>query len=138
MIHADFGTPEFERQYKLAKEGSRDKIKRTPRALEIGNAVDRRGYVYFAGSDEGPIKIGFTTRPKRRLRELANGQAEEVRMLAVVSGTISLERSLHHRWRHLHIRGEWFQRTADLESEINRMAVANQGLGFANKGQKNG
>lgn len=66
--------------------------------------------VYFIqqGTD-GPIKIGKTSEPWTRLRELQCANPDDLRMLGVLEGGRDLEGRLHHEFRQGHIRGEWFR-----------------------------
>lgn len=80
-------------------------------------------YVYFiqAGGNDGPIKIGIASDPDERLGNMQIGNHEELFMLAVVPGTVAMERDLHDRFAAGRIRGEWFAAdTPGLRAEIRR------------------
>jgi hypothetical protein len=83
---------------------------RSPRAGEV---------VYFVRAGNA-IKIGRTTNLPGRLKALATASAVPLELLAAVPGGRELEARLHHRWRHLHLRGEWFR--AD-EALVSRSAA---------------
>jgi hypothetical protein len=70
--------------------------------------------IYFVRAGDGPIKIGITNTIRSRLRVLQSGHYEELSLLLVIEGTPSQEALIHHRFSHLHIRGEWFTAGADL------------------------
>ena len=65
--------------------------------------------VYFirAGED-GPIKIGYAANPRKRLHTVQTAHWQTVRLVRLIDGGRDVERELHSRYQHLHIRGEWF------------------------------
>ena len=69
--------------------------------------------VYFIEMNEF-IKIGFTRNLSRRLEELALGHPYEILLLHDIPGTFDTETDMHRRFRHLHVRGEWFKKDAEL------------------------
>jgi hypothetical protein len=64
--------------------------------------------VYFIQAGNA-IKIGRTTNLPGRRKALATASAVPLELLAAVPGGRELETRQHRRWRHLHIRGEWFR-----------------------------
>lgn len=72
-----------------------------------GMEWDGPTYVYFAAR-EGLIKIGVTSDPKRRAREL------DLTMLLVIPGGRDDERRFHRRWRRYRSGLEWFMPNASL------------------------
>lgn len=72
-------------------------------------------WVYLMGSGgEGPIKIGLSDDPARRLIGLQTGQAEELHLLCALSGDADTEKFLHGVFAPDHLRGEWFKRSPQL------------------------
>jgi hypothetical protein len=69
--------------------------------------------VYFIRGGDA-IKIGRTSNLAARLRSLATASAVPLELLASVPGGRMEETRLHRQWRHLHIRGEWFQASDEL------------------------
>jgi hypothetical protein len=68
-------------------------------------------FVYFIQAGEhGPVKIGLSNKPQRRIGQLQTGNPDELILRHVVPGTRDLEGRLHHRFRPALIRGEWFGR----------------------------
>ena len=65
-------------------------------------------------SGPGPIKIGLTSDVKIRLGNIAQSCPYPVRLLGSSPGIGVTERSLHRRFEHLHIRGEWFRPADEL------------------------
>src|SRR4051812_35404259 len=76
--------------------------KAAPRRATAGEVV----YFVRAGN---AVKIGRTTNLPGRLKALATASAVPLELLAAVPGGRPEEARLHRRWRHLHIRGEWFR-----------------------------
>jgi len=76
---------------------------------------DRDGFVYFiqSGSD-GAIKIGFSSKVDIRLGSLQKANAETLRLLATIPGTMADEARLHQRFAAHRIRGEWFRPAEEL------------------------
>lgn len=61
-------------------------------------------YFIQCGAD-GPVKIGFAKDPRRRMHNLQIGSVERLRLVGVA---LDDEASLHRRFSHLRISGEWF------------------------------
>lgn len=73
---------------------------------------DVREYVYFV-SDGDNVKIGFTTKPAKRMINLQAANPRQLRVLAVFQGPKTIEGYLHFLFREHHVSGEWF---ADCEA----------------------
>ena len=68
-------------------------------------------FIYFIQSGEdGPIKIGFSGSPDRRVPQLQTGNPRELLLRHVIPGDTAIERQLHSRFEPARIRGEWFGR----------------------------
>src|SRR5579884_2914930 len=67
-----------------------------------------KGQIYFARSGE-MIKIGFSTNTEGRLASLQTAHFESLVLLAAIDGTQKTERAIHHHFRDLRVRGEWFR-----------------------------
>lgn len=64
-------------------------------------------FVYFVqAGDGGPIKIGMTHEPVKRLASLQTSNHEELRILRVCPCDHSAEAALHARFAEDRIRGE--------------------------------
>lgn len=83
----------------------------------MSNPNDDPG-VYFVGSESGPVKIGFSNDVFRRFRALRNSSPVPLYVLAARSGSRVVEREYHRRFARFRIHGEWFERTPELEAEI--------------------
>lgn len=90
-------------------------------------------YTYFIQMDEhdespgerlgpgGPIKIGCAADPEARLLQLQTAVPHPLRLMGYVPGGVKLERELHKKYAHLHMRGEWFRATLEFEGELYEM-----------------
>jgi Meiotically up-regulated gene 113 len=68
-------------------------------------------FIYFIQSGEhGPIKIGYSNKPARRVPELQTGNPDELLLRHIIPGDLMVERKLHERFEPARIRGEWFGR----------------------------
>ena len=66
--------------------------------------------IYFIQAGQnGPIKIGKSDDPERRLGQLQTGHYEKLRLLWVSFAPDSDEEKLHDLFKDVHIRGEWFE-----------------------------
>ena len=75
---------------------------------------------YFIQSgQEGPIKIGFTSRSvQKRLLSLQTAHSESLRVLLVLPGNRELEKALHRQFQAYRKEGEWFVPSVELLSLI--------------------
>jgi hypothetical protein len=75
-----------------------------------------KAWIYFVRAGAaGPVKIGFSLKPvAARIKTLQIAHHEELRVIGRMRGTFEDEQSLHRRFAHLHIRGEWFRPENDL------------------------
>lgn len=80
-------------------------------------------HIYFIkpiGMD-GPIKIGCSDKPAKRLITLAAWSPFELELIGSVPGTFSDESRLHRRFSDLHTRKEWFMSSPLLRQTIERV-----------------
>jgi hypothetical protein len=67
------------------------------------------GFVYFIQEqNDGPIKIGYSARPEKRLSDLQTGNPDQLHLRHVIPGDRQVERQLHRRFEPARIRLEWF------------------------------
>lgn len=78
------------------------------------------GFVYFI-TDGDAIKIGHATNVKKRLSSLQSGHSKRLTVLTTVSGCVMSEYSLHQRFAHLRISGEWFRPEPELADFIREL-----------------
>jgi Meiotically up-regulated gene 113 len=91
----------------------------TPTDDEMHKALDEagEGVVYFVQvGPNGPIKIGYSTRPvlKARVAAIQVGCPYKVHLRSTAPGTRTTERQLQRLFGDLRIRGEWFWPEAEL------------------------
>lgn len=77
----------------------------------------KRGYVYFAKTNDNKIKIGHSVNPWARIRELKTA-APDAELILVIDGTYEDEKNFQNRFIHLHISREWFKYDSDLKEFI--------------------
>lgn len=78
-------------------------------------------WVYFIREtgDDGHIKIGTTTAsPHVRLRALQTANPRPLELIGAIPGDATVERSLHERFAHLRLTGEWFKSSQELVTFI--------------------
>ncbi|TDQ34643.1 GIY-YIG nuclease family protein [Thiopseudomonas denitrificans] len=83
----------------------------------------RGGFIYFIQESElRNIKIGFTSsHPEKRLRSLACGNSQELKIIGLKIDSKPLEAKLHKRFGDLHVRNEWYRPGEELMAYIDRL-----------------
>lgn len=77
------------------------------------------GCVYFIENPSAQhIKIGWAKDPKKRLASFQTGASTKYNLLGMIPGSRHLEKKLHHDFRELKVRGEWFFATKPLRDFI--------------------
>ena len=80
-------------------------------------------FTYFVQrGEDGPIKIGRAQNIPKRMKELATGCAEPLRLLAFLEGTH--ERRLHKKLHAHRMCGEWFAPVLEVRKEVEVAALA--------------
>jgi len=80
--------------------------------------------VYFVqrGHDpDGPIKIGSSKNPRKRIQQLQTSSAEPLVLLARCDGSGALEREYHKRFSSDRLNGEWFRPSTAITQEVDRL-----------------
>lgn len=81
-------------------------------------------WVYFIRAEGGgPIKIGRSADPDKRLRELQTGHPYPLRVVGMASGGRELEAALHRILCDYRLMGEWFEDTGPV-LELMRLVCA--------------
>ena len=81
--------------------------------------------VYFIRAGEnGPVKIGQAADPASRLFDFQSGHYEILLLVRQILGGRREERALHHTYRALRIRGEWFRWCETMATVIPDLAGA--------------
>lgn len=82
------------------------------------------GYVYFVQQGEsGPIKIGYSINPDRRIPELQTGSAWRLNLIGIHEGSQRVESGLHKRFSGYRMHGEWFMPCSELVEVATGVAV---------------
>jgi len=78
-----------------------------------------RDYVYFIQKGlHGPIKIGVSVNPSKRLKTLQTACTEQLHLLGTYKASYNSEAELHQLFASTHIRGEWFECTDELLDKV--------------------
>lgn len=65
--------------------------------------------IYFLQTgDDGPVKIGFATSVKARVKTIQLSSPEKLRVIREIEGDIPMERWLHRHFKKHQLNGEWF------------------------------
>ena len=87
-------------------------------------------YTYFIQPQSGvAVKIGVSSNPEHRIKELQTGHHEPLHIAAVLKG--DREREFHVRFSGLRMRGEWFRATSELSEYLHA-----QGAKFPSDGNR--
>jgi hypothetical protein len=106
--------PEWMEQfYQDLQTGNRPEIE--PARLSAKEKRLRNGYVYLLKSDTGHYKIGRTIDPENRQKTFGVQLPFNVQFECLIKSDDNhkLEKSLHERFEHRRVRGEWFDLTDD-------------------------
>jgi len=85
--------------------------------------IGDKGYIYFIQRiTGGPIKIGYSNNPQKRLATFQTSHHERLVILGCVHGDIPYERHLHRQFAGYRIRsdGEWFQDCREIRMFISQ------------------
>jgi hypothetical protein len=80
-------------------------------------------FVYFikpVGMD-GPIKIGWSKLPARRLLSLSVWSPFKLELLHVIPGSFALEQTIHRCLWRSHSHNEWFQSTDEVRAFVEKL-----------------
>ena len=89
-----------------------------------GSAKKSPSFVYFIQEgSEGLIKIGKSSSPKDRIRNLKTGNTSgfKFNFLGMIDGDISTESRIHKKFSDIRVTGEWFSPTNELTSFIRKV-----------------
>lgn len=107
----DNGFNQLTERRRKNEERARKKQEReaAKRAKQEEAKQKRKGQVYFIQQGEdGPIKIGYSTTPEKRLQSLNTASPYPLYLRAVIEGGKKLEQELHERFAAYKMDGEWF------------------------------
>jgi hypothetical protein len=79
--------------------------------------------IYFIQDTKSrAIKIGVSSEPAQRLKQLQTAHASDLKLIAVMDGSFAEEQSLHQLFTRK--RGEWFEPTRELRTFIKERTVS--------------
>jgi len=109
---------EAEERAKLAQEKMvKDRVYDKPTDEKM------KGFIYFIqGECGGPIKIGYTTDLKARLKTLQTGYPDRLELLFAFPGNPEDEKKTHERYGEYRLQGEWFRPTPELLKSIQKLS----------------
>ena len=92
-------------------------------------------YLYVAGPEEGPVKIGFSSRPFARMSQIRTSSPADVRMIGCFEvsepeKTKLIEQTVHLVLRDHPMNGEWFSVTASQAIDAVRKTSKATGIGI--------
>lgn len=74
-------------------------------------------YIYLMGKPEGPIKIGLSKNPEKRLKQLQTGYPEKLSLFEKFpvpeKSVKKFEKLIHDNLRYKRTHGEWFDLTLE-------------------------
>lgn len=74
-------------------------------------------FIYIIQSQSGPVKIGYSQDPEKRLKQLQTGSSDKLTLHAKINVEKEhvklLEKTIHRMNSHKRIDGEWFDLNPD-------------------------
>lgn len=81
-------------------------------------------FIYFIQQGrDGPIKIGISGDPDRRMRQLQTAQVDQLYMLLMIPGSTKSEAHFHRTFNDLCLGGEWFANHPAIQELIRRLRL---------------
>lgn len=81
----------------------------------------RTGFVYVLKMEPGPYKIGWSTDPERRFKEVRHWAPEPMSLVGFVAGTEQDEMAVHTALANHNTRGEWFKDCPEVAAFVVRL-----------------
>lgn len=82
------------------------------------------GVVYFIrAKGVSLVKIGYSSNPEQRLRNLQTSCPHQLDILATLPGSQQTEADIHKKFGHLRMNGEWFRLTSELFAFIGEITA---------------
>lgn len=109
------------------KLGLKDRIIEIVNLIYFSDSEIKMGWVYLIREgNRSRYKIGFTTRPKRRLKELQTGNSEILTLVTTTVGNRKKEKWFHRKYQNCRRHGEWFElNEEELQNIMNDMEMNN-------------
>lgn len=82
-----------------------------------------QSYIYIIGPENGPYKIGYSSKPEERCRQLQTGQPQHIKVHHLreidEERVAVMEKLIHRQLGYQRVRGEWFNvPLEDLKGEV--------------------
>ena len=107
----------------LSDQRSTPPFRDSPRSVLESKRPPPSACVYFVQSGSiGPIKIGYSEDPPRRLSGLVTMSPERLHLLGTIPANEGTEGRLHKRFAGFRLHGEWFRPADELLEFIRRRA----------------
>lgn len=87
------------------------------RGVRFAKPKPETKYLYFIQCGDA-VKIGISGSPSARLEALATGAPGKLYLIAMIEKSGHREKECHNRLSHLHIHGEWFRYTNEVDELI--------------------
>ena len=113
----------------LRKAINARKVKEYNEKYEINRQKEQKRYLseIYLYLIQNPItndlKIGISNEPQRRIEELQNTNGRQLNLLYTIPGKSELEKSLHTKFSHLRLKGEWFKYDESIIQEFEKLAT---------------
>lgn len=87
--------------------------------VRVKISCTEQSFLYFIEAvGTGFIKIGRSSNPELRLKQLSTGSPNDLVIIGAISGGSKVESELHRQFSFLRERGEWFKATDELRNFI--------------------
>jgi hypothetical protein len=108
----------------IGEDGHKDALKASPMAIK--QAKRAKTFVYFIQTRTGPIKIGMSSKPKKRMANLLSSHHEDVELMGFVQAGRWFERELHNELAEHRLRGEWYRPCLPVMRRIDELITAGE------------
>lgn len=92
-----------------------------PKKEVVASRQHKNKYLYFMACGDA-VKIGVSSCPDSRLETLQTGAPGELSLVASIPNAGHLEAECHRRLSHLHLSGEWFRHTEEVDALIKELS----------------
>jgi hypothetical protein len=117
------GDPRWNDYHRRKEEEARIKMEKSSLdARQKKKLLKTEGYIYFVqGESGGPIKIGHSIDPEKRIKELQTGYPDMLKLLFMIPGSEERERQVHKMLSKHRLNGEWFRPDAELLEKVQEL-----------------
>lgn len=105
----------------LARAKAAQAYAKAKSTAKFANRVYSNKSLYFAQCGDA-IKIGASSDPNIRIETLQTGAPGKLTLVAVIPKSGDKESECHKRLAHLHLHGEWFRYTEEVDRLIRELS----------------